>query len=110
MVVVPIKLLIVQRLLRNEVDMMPLVVITYVMVAVSCLAGSIEGRNHRSSNNNIGLVRGDGYATFSNLGGGLPSDVSSLFFDVCHRSKADVPLIIVIAYVGIWRRFECVVV
>ncbi len=81
MVVVPVKLLIVQELLRNEVDMMHwVVIITCAMVAVSCLVGSIEGRNHRSGNNNIGLVRGDGHTAYSNLGGGLSSEVSSFIF------------------------------
>ncbi len=65
----------------NEFDMLHWVVMmTCVVVAVSFLADSIEGRNHRSANSNIGLVRGDGHTDYSSLSGGLSSDVSSFIF------------------------------
>ncbi len=61
--------------------MMPwVVIIACAIFAVSCLVGSIEGRNHRSGNSNIGLVRGDGHTAYSNLGGGLSPEVSTYIF------------------------------
>ncbi len=62
--------------------MMPWVVIfARVIVAMTCLVGSIQGRgDHRSGNSNIGLVRGDGRTAYSNLGDGLSLEVSTYMF------------------------------